>query len=58
MAAGVLRLPAFGLQLVGVLPLDVPLWYAALQAVIGLVRVGVALLMYVGYHRNGIWGAF
>lgn len=58
MAAGVLRLPAFGLQLVGVLPLDVPVWYAALQAVIGMVQVGVALLMYRGYRHHGVWGAF
>jgi hypothetical protein len=58
MAAGILRLPAFGAQLVGILPLDVPTWYATLQAFLGLVQVGVALLMYVGYRRHGVWGAF
>ena len=58
MAAGLLRLPAFGLQLVGLLPMDVPAWYAGLQATIGLVQVGIAVLMYAGYRQHGTWGAF
>jgi hypothetical protein len=57
-AAGVLRVPLFGLQAARVLPLDVPLWYAALQALIGIVQVAIAAAMLVGYRRNGIWGRF
>jgi hypothetical protein len=58
MAAGILRLPAFGLQLLGISPLDVPIWYATLQAFLGLVQVGIAVLMFAGYRRHGAWGAF
>jgi hypothetical protein len=57
-AAGVLRVPLFGLQAARVLPLDVPLWYAALQALIGIVQVAIAAAMLIGYRRNGIWGRF
>jgi hypothetical protein len=57
-AAGGLRVPLFGLQVARVLPLDVPLWYAALQALIGIVQVAIAAAMLVGYRRNGVWGAF
>ncbi len=57
-AAGVLRVPVFGLQLLGVIPLDVPLWYAALQAAIGLAQVGIALAMWAGYRHAGPWGEF
>jgi len=57
-AAGALRVPLFGLQVARVLPLDVPLWYAALQALIGIVQVAIAAAMLVGYRRNGVWGRF
>lgn len=57
-AAGVLRVPLFGLQVARVLPLDVPLWYAALQALIGIVQVAIAAAMLTGYRRNGVWGRF
>ncbi len=57
-AAGVLRVPLFGLQAARVLPLDVPLWYAALQALIGVVQVAIAVAMLAGYRRNGVWGRF
>jgi hypothetical protein len=57
-AAGALRVPVFGLQALRVIPLDVPLWYAGFQAVIGVVQVAIALAMVVGYRRNGVWGAF
>jgi hypothetical protein len=57
-AAGVLRVPLFGLQAARVLPLDVPLWYAALQALIGIVQVAIAAAMLVGYRRDGVWGRF
>jgi hypothetical protein len=57
-AAGVVRAPVFGLQLIGLIPLDVPLWYAALQAAIGLAQLGIALAMWAGYRRGGPWGEF
>jgi hypothetical protein len=55
--AGILRAPLFALQLVGALPLDVPLWYAGLQAAVGIVQVAIAAVMVVDYRRHGPWGA-
>lgn len=57
-AAGVLRAPIFGLQLLGVIPVEVPLWYAGLQAVIGIAQVVIAWAMWIGYRRAGPWGEF
>jgi len=57
-AAGVLRVPFFALQLLGVVSSEVPLWYAGLQAVIGVVQVAIAAAMVIGYRRDGPWGAF
>lgn len=57
-AAGLLRIPLFGLQLLGLAPLDVPVWYAGLQAGIGVVQVAIAIAMYAGYRRHGVWGPF
>jgi hypothetical protein len=57
-AAGVVRIPLFGLQMLGLAALDVPLWYAGLQAFIGCIQVAIAIAMYVGYRRHGVWGAF
>ena len=55
---GVLRVPASILQLVGLLPADVPAWYALFQAFVGLVQFAIGLAMLVGYRRAGIWGSF
>ncbi len=55
---GVLRVPASGLQLAGVLPATVPAWYALLQAFIGLVQFAIGLAMLAGYRRAGVWGSF
>ena len=33
-------------------------WYGYLQAAIGIVQFGLALLMLRGYRRAGIWGSF
>jgi hypothetical protein len=57
-AAGVVRVPVFGLQLFGLIPLEVPLWYAGLQAAIGVVQLVIALAMWAGYRRGGPWGGF
>ena len=56
--AGVVRVPASILQLSGVLAAEVPTWYVLLQAVLGLVQVGIGLAMLAGYRRSGIWGSF
>jgi hypothetical protein len=55
--AGAVRVPVAILQLVAVLPTDVPSWYIVLQALIGLVQVAIGLAMVVGYRRSGVWGA-
>src|SRR5215212_7921339 len=55
---GVLRVPASILQLSGVLAADFPAWYVLLQALIGVVQVGIGVLMLVGYWREGVWGSF
>ena len=58
MASGVLRIPVFALQALGVIPGSVPLWYAGLQAVVGIVQVLIAAAMLLGHRREGVWGAF
>ena len=55
---GLLRLPASGLELAGVLQATGPTWYEVLQAVIGLVQFLIALAMVRGYRRVGVWGGF
>jgi hypothetical protein len=55
---GLVRLPASGLQLAGVLQATGPTWYEVLQAVIGLVQFLIALAMVRGYRRAGVWGEF
>jgi hypothetical protein len=57
-AAGILRVPLFVLQAVGAVSSDVPLWYAGLQAVVGIVQVCIAAAMFAGYRRHGVWGSF
>lgn len=57
-AAGALRIPASALELAGVLPPTGPAWYVALQAVIGAVQVGIAVVLLIGYRRHGVWGRF
>jgi hypothetical protein len=56
--AGILRVPVAILQLTGVLPADVPIWYVLFQGIIGLVQVAIGLAMVAGYRRSGVWGAF
>ncbi len=56
-AAGVIRIPASALQIARVLPLDVPLWYAILRALIGVIQVLIAIVMIRAYRRGGVWAA-
>ncbi len=55
---GVFRLPASALQLAGMIPASGPTWYEALQGVIGAVQFLVAIAMFVGYRKAGLWGDF
>lgn len=55
---GILRVPASVLQLVGLVPATGPIWYEALQGVIGAVQFVIALAMLAGYRKNGVWGDF
>jgi hypothetical protein len=56
--AGIVRVPAAGLQLVGIVPMQGPAWYVVFQAVVGLIQFGIALAMLAGYRKAGVWGAF
>jgi hypothetical protein len=55
---GVLRLPAAALQLAGMIPASGPTWYEALQGVIGAVQFLIAIAMFAGYRKAGVWGDF
>ena len=55
---GVLRLPASALQLAGILPVSGPPWYEALQGAVGVVQFLIALAMFAGYRKGGVWGEF
>jgi hypothetical protein len=56
--AGLLRVPASALELIGMLPVNGPTWYVLLQAGIGLVQFVIGLAMISGLRRAGVWGAF
>jgi hypothetical protein len=56
--AGVLRVPAVSLQLMGLLAADTPTWYLVFQGFLGLIQFGIGLAMVAGYRRAGVWGAF
>ena len=55
---GALRLPASVLQIAGILPASGPTWYEAVQGAIGVTQFLIALAMFVGYRKAGIWGEF
>ncbi len=55
---GVLRVPASLLQLAGMMAATGPVWYEAFQGVIGIVQLVIALAMFSGYRKAGIWGEF
>ncbi len=52
---GVLRVPASGLEMAGVLPATGPSWYVLFHAVLGLVQFGIGLAMLTSYRRAGVW---
>jgi hypothetical protein len=56
--AGIVRVIASALELVGAIPGAGPTWYVETQAVIGVAQFGIALAMIAGYRKAGVWGAF
>ncbi len=56
--AGLLRVPASGLELAGILPKSGPAWYLLFQAVVGLVQFVIGLMLVAGYRKEGVWGRF
>ena len=54
--AGLLRVPASALELIGVLPADRPTWYVLLQAGMGLVQFVMALAMISGLREPASGG--
>jgi hypothetical protein len=55
---GALRVPASALQLAGIMPSGGPTWYEAMQGAIGVVQFLIALAMFSGYRKAGVWGEF
>lgn len=55
---GVLRVPASALQIAGMIPASGPRWYSALQGVIGVGQFLIAIAMFAGYRKGGVWGEF
>ena len=54
--AGILRVPAAALELVGKIPQQGPAWYVVLTATVGTIQFAVALRMAAGYRKSGVWG--
>jgi hypothetical protein len=55
--AGVLRVPASLLQLLGVVASS-PTWYLLFQALVGVLQFAIGLAMLRGYRRAGTWAEF
>jgi hypothetical protein len=55
---GGLRVPASTLQIAAIIPASGPTWYEVLQAVIGAGQFVIAIAMFVGYRKAGVWGKF
>jgi hypothetical protein len=56
--AGIVRVIASTLELVGAVSAAGPTWYVEVQAAIGVAQFGIALAMIAGYRKAGVWGAF
>jgi len=56
--AGLLRVPASLLELLGVVPATGPAWYLLIQAAVGLLQFAIGLAMLSGLRRAGVWGSF
>ena len=56
--AGVLRVPASLLQLLGVVSASGPIWYVLLHALVGVIQFAIGVAMMRGYRRAGTWAPF
>jgi hypothetical protein len=56
--AGLLRVPAAALELTGHLSTGDPTWYVVFQGVVGVIQFAIAVAMFLGYRRSGVWGEF
>ena len=56
--AGFLRVPASALELMRVVPTQGPGWYIAFQGLVGVILVGIAVALLIGYRKAGVWGPF
>jgi hypothetical protein len=56
--AGILRVPLAVVELAGKASEQGPAWYVVFTAVVGLVQFGIALAMFAGYRKSGVWGEF
>jgi hypothetical protein len=54
--AGAFRIVASAFELAGVVPLDGPVWYVALQGAIGIAQLAIGIAMVRSYRRAGMWG--
>jgi hypothetical protein len=50
-----IRIPVMALQLIGVLPIDPPLWYSLFRSLVAAIQVAIAIWMLVLHRRYGIW---
>ncbi len=57
-ALGLLRVPASALQIAGIIPAAGPVWFEAIQGVLGAVQFLIAIAMFAGYRKAGAWGEF
>jgi hypothetical protein len=55
---GLLRVPAAALELTGYRATGDPAWYVIFQAVVGVIQFLIAIAMFIGYRRSGVWGEF
>jgi hypothetical protein len=55
---GLLRVPASALQIAGIIPASGPIWYEALQGLIAAGQFLIAIAMFAGYRKAGVWGEF
>ena len=55
--ASALDIPGTILELVGVIPIAVPLWYALARMAVAAIQVMIAIWMLRLYRRHGVWAS-
>jgi len=53
----ILVIPSVALELAGVVPGSIPLWYGLARILVAAVQVSIALWMVHLYRRHGVWAA-